>query len=224
MLHVAGWAHNKSNLVVNKSIWGDIKPYWNTFSWCISSCAVSKAERLIWSLWCLCTCCLACLCKFFQYLNFIGFQKFWNQNVLFWATLIFAPSHHPTTTTTGLAFLQIWLDIFSDPLHLFISIFTRSSPLHILSSLTLFYWCLFRVALVVSFHFLPQNFGKVVGTYEWHLLFCECRWSDGSTWDISTQVQRWRGCEGWWKGCRGWWAGCNRTKGDFSPLCALHIP
>ena len=36
-------------------------------------------------------------------------------------------------------------------------------------------------SLVVVFGFLPQNFEKVVGTLECHLLFCECIWGGGST-------------------------------------------
>ena len=32
--------------------------------------------------------------------------------------------------------------------------------------------------------FLLQNFGKVVGPYEYYLLFCECRWGGGSTWEV----------------------------------------
>ena len=30
-----------------------------------------------------------------------------------------------------------------------------------------------------GFGFLLQNFGKVVGTYECHLLLCKCRWTGG---------------------------------------------
>ena len=32
---------------------------------------------------------------------------------------------------------------------------------------------------MVGFSFLPQNFGSMVGTYECHLPFCECRYVDG---------------------------------------------
>ena len=41
---------------------------------------------------------------------------------------------------------------------------------------TQFGWrfCFINGSLVVSFGFLPQKFGPMVGTYEGHLLFCEC--------------------------------------------------
>ena len=37
--------------------------------------------------------------------------------------------------------------------------------------------------------FLSEKFGRMVGTYECHLLLCECRWGGDSTWrwwDTST--------------------------------------
>ena len=40
----------------------------------------------------------------------------------------------------------------------------------------------FRITSVVGFSFLAQNFGKGVGTCEYCLLFCECRWGGGSIW------------------------------------------
>ena len=57
------------------------------------------------------------------------------------------------------------------------------------------YWWLVRVALVVDWRFLPQNFGQVVGTYEGILPFCECTWGGGS-------ICRWWGhlntkCHNW---------------------------
>ena len=48
------------------------------------------------------------------------------------------------------------------------------------------YWWFLRVTLVVGLGFFPNNFGPMVGTREDHLLFCEFRWYDDSTW-------RWRG-------------------------------
>ena len=38
------------------------------------------------------------------------------------------------------------------------------------------YCWLVRVTLVVGLVFLPQNFGPMVGSYEWLLQFCECTW------------------------------------------------
>ena len=49
-----------------------------------------------------------------------------------------------------------------------------------------FYWWLVGVTLVLGFAFWPQNFGHVVGTYECHLPFCECRWNGSDT------PKRWR--------------------------------
>ena len=45
-----------------------------------------------------------------------------------------------------------------------------------------FHWWLVRVTFVVGLVFLPQNFGPMVGTYDWLLLFCECRWGGESMW------------------------------------------
>ena len=33
---------------------------------------------------------------------------------------------------------------------------------------------------MVGLGFLHQNFRLMVGTYEWHLMFCEYRWGVGS--------------------------------------------
>ena len=55
---------------------------------------------------------------------------------------------------------------------------------------------------MVDWRFLPQNFGQVVGNYEGHLLFCECRWGGDGT-------------------CR-WWEHLNTTCHNGSCLNFLH--
>ena len=54
--------------------------------------------------------------------------------------------------------------------------------------------------LVVAFGFLPQNFGKMVGTYKWYLSFYDCRLSGGDTRTLPTVIKtNWTFCiHRWW--------------------------
>ena len=85
------------------------------------------------------------------------------------------------------------------------------------------YWWLARVTLVVGFGFLAQNVGPMVGTYECHLLFCECRWGGGCSWRWWGHLNTTHYNQIYWTFCtHRWWGPKNLVQTALTPPHSSH--